>query len=188
MKLEDIIIRLRVEENNHKSKKSDGSFHLMESKTNIVEWGSNTNKKRKRNGEGQIDSSKTPEKFKSNCYNCDRIWIQRLLKAKECQRKNSSGQCNKTWNIFDKVQDMNRSDLFEFNLVGHMKKWWVDTRATHHICTNSWMLSTYKAIDHDEQLYMKNSSSFKVERHGKIVLTNVLHVPDIRNNLVNGSY
>ena len=55
------------------------------------------------------------------------------------------------------------------------------------------MFFTYKKVD-GKQLYMKNSLTFKVLGFGKIILkmtfdkllslNNVLHVADIRNNLV----
>jgi hypothetical protein len=58
------------------------------------------------------------------------------------------------------------------------------------------MFSTYKEVD-GENLYMKNSSTSKVLGVGKVILkitfeklftlNNVLHVNDIRKNLVCGS-
>ena len=59
------------------------------------------------------------------------------------------------------------------------------------------MFSTYKKLENDEQLYMGNSSTSKVEGSGKVILKmtsskeltldEVLHVPDIRKILVFGS-
>ena len=59
------------------------------------------------------------------------------------------------------------------------------------------MFSSYQTIDKGEQLFMGNSSSSKVEGQGKVVLkmtsgkeltfNDVLHVPEIRKNLVSGS-
>ena len=59
------------------------------------------------------------------------------------------------------------------------------------------MFSSYHSIDNGEQLSMGNSSSSKVEGQGKVVLkmtsgkeltlNDVLHVPEIRKNLVSGS-
>ena len=84
----------------------------------------------------------------------------------------------------------------EVNLVGNTKKWWVHTRATRHICSDKKMFSSYEAIN-DEQLFMGNSSTSKVEGKGKVILkmtsgkeltlNDVLHVPEIRKNLVSGS-
>uniref|UniRef100_A0A2N9EQN5 Integrase catalytic domain-containing protein n=1 Tax=Fagus sylvatica TaxID=28930 RepID=A0A2N9EQN5_FAGSY len=66
-----------------------------------------------------------------------------------------------------------------------------------HICSDKKMFSTYQSVGYGEQLFMGNSSTSKVEGKGKVVLkmsfgkeltlNDVLHVPDIRKNLVSGS-
>ena len=85
----------------------------------------------------------------------------------------------------------------EVNLVGNTKEWWVDTGATRHICSDKKMISSYETINDGEQLFMGNSSTSKVEGKGKVILKmtsgkeltldDVLHVPEIRKNLVSGS-
>ena len=97
------------------------------------------------------------------------------------------------------VSDMNLSVVvFKVNVVGsNTKEWWVDTRATHHVCSNKKMFSSYHSIDNGEQLFIGNSSSTKVEGQGKVVLkmtsgkeltlNDVLHVLEILKNLVFGS-
>ena len=82
----------------------------------------------------------------------------------------------------------------EVNLVGNTKEWWVYTGATRHICSDKKMFSSYEAINDGEQLFMGNSSTSKVEGKGKVILkmtsgkeftlNDVLHVPEIRKNLV----
>ena len=72
----------------------------------------------------------------------------------------------------------------------------MDTGATRHVCSNKEMFSTYHASN-GEQLFMGNSETSKVEGQGQVVLkmtsgkeltlNNVLHVSDIRKNLVSGS-
>ncbi|RVW42300.1 Retrovirus-related Pol polyprotein from transposon TNT 1-94 [Vitis vinifera] len=115
-------------------------------------------------------------------------------------KKEKKPQANVT--EFDKlsndVSEMNLSAVVsECNIVGNTKEWWVDTGATRHICSNKWMFSTYKPVEQNEELFMGNSSSSKVEGRGKVILkmtsgkeltlNDVLHVPDIRKNLVSGS-
>ena len=85
----------------------------------------------------------------------------------------------------------------EVNLVGNTKEWWVDSEATRHICSDKKMFSSYEAINDGEQLFMGNSFTSKVEGKGKVILkmnprkeltlNDVLHVPNIRKNLVSGS-
>lgn len=81
--------------------------------------------------------------------------------------------------------------------MSNTKEWWVDNGATRHICSDRSMFSTYENNDDKEHLLMGNSSTFKVKGQGNMVLkmssgkeitlNKVLHVPDIRKNLVSGS-
>ena len=99
----------------------------------------------------------------------------------------------------DDVSNMNLSAVVsEVNFIGsNTKEWWVDTGATCHVCSDKKMFSSYQTIDNGEQLFMGNSSSSKVEGQGKVVLNmtsgkeltlnDVLHVLEIRKNLVSGS-
>ena len=99
----------------------------------------------------------------------------------------------------DDVSDMNLSTVvFKVNFIGsNTKEWWVDIGATHHVCSDKKMFSSYQTIDNGEQLFMGNSSSSKVEGQGKVVLkmtsgkeltlNDVLHVPEIRKNPVSRS-
>jgi len=69
----------------------------------------------------------------------------------------------------------------------------VDTDPTRHVCAEKRKFSSYKEID-GENLYMENSSSFKVlgvkkikvnMTSGKLItLNNVQHVANIRKNLM----
>ena len=73
----------------------------------------------------------------------------------------------------------------------------MDTGATRHICADKKMFTTYKVMESGEQLFMGNSSTSTIEGQEKIVLkmilgkeltlNNVLHVLEIRNNLISGS-
>ena len=99
----------------------------------------------------------------------------------------------------DVVSNMNLSTVVsEVNFISsNTKEWWVDTRATRHVCSDKKMFSSYQTIDNGEQLFMGNSSSSKAEGQGKVVLkmtsgkeltlNDVLHVQEIRKNLVSGS-
>ena len=63
----------------------------------------------------------------------------------------------------------------------------MDTGATRHVCLDKKMFSSYQTIDNEEQLFMGNSSSSKVEGQGnevlkmtsgkELTLNDVLHVP-----------
>ena len=199
MRLEDLIVRLRIEEDNRASEKK-ASKGIMESKANVVEQGqtSHNHKKRKHNGNGP---KKGPtKKFQGKSYVCNKQGHH----AKDCHSRKEQGnpkkkrpQANVT--ELDNVSDMNLSVVVsEVNFIGsNTKERWVDTGATRHVSSNKNMFSSYQTIDNGEQLFMGNSSSSKVEGQGKVVLKmtsvkeltlyDVLHVPEIRKNLVSGS-
>uniref|UniRef100_A0A2N9IC33 CCHC-type domain-containing protein n=1 Tax=Fagus sylvatica TaxID=28930 RepID=A0A2N9IC33_FAGSY len=205
MKLEDLIVRLRIEEDNRTSEKAMWN-QTIESKANVVEH-NNKNKKRKHFGQefGQGSNQDTKgghaKRFKGKCFICDKPGHR----AKDCRKRNDQGnkktfQANisEVGTLSKDVSDINLSAVVsEVNLVGDTKEWWVDTGATRHICSDKNMFSKYHSVEHGEQLFMGNSSTARVEGKGKVILkmtsgkeltlNDVLHVPDIRKNLVSGS-
>ena len=84
--------------------------------------------------------------------------------------------------------------LSECNLVGNPMEWWIDSAATRHICAIKEMFSSYALAGLEEELHMGNSSTSKIEGTGNfllkmtsdkaLTLKNVLHVHEIRKNLV----
>lgn len=175
----------------------------MESKANVIEqMHKNNNKKRKHENQGGKNQGGDPKWFKGKCFVCDKIGHR----AKDCRKHKDQGTENKKpaqANIIEMekfsmdVFDISLSTVVsKVNLVGNTREWWVDTSATRHICANKTMFSSYQAVD-GEELFMGSSSTSKVEGLGKVVLkmtsgkeltlNDVLHVPDIRKNLVSGS-
>ena len=163
---------------------------------------SHNNKKRKDNGNGPKQGP--TKKFQGKCYVCNK----QGHRAKDYHSRKDQGnpkkkrpQANvtKVNGLLDDVLDMNLlAVVSEANFIGsNTKEWWVDTWATRHVCSDKKMFSSYHNIDNGEQLFMGNSSSSKVEGQGKVILkmtsgkeltlNDVLHVPEIRKNLVFGS-
>ena len=176
MRLEDLIVRLRIEEENRASEKKAGKA-IMESKANVMEQGqtSHINKKRKHNGNGPKQGP--TKKFQGKCYVCNK----QGHRVKDCHNRKDQGnpkkkrpQANVTEvdGLLNDVSDMNLSAVVsEVNFIGsNTKEWWVDTGATRHVCSDKKMFSSYHSIDNGEQLFMGNSSSSKVEGQGKVVL------------------
>ncbi|GJT69933.1 zinc finger, CCHC-type containing protein [Tanacetum coccineum] len=72
--------------------------------------------------------------------------------------------------------------------------WWVDSGATVHVCKDRCWFKTYESLNDGSILHMENESTTLVHGRGcvdlrfssrKVVsLLNVLHVPNIRKNLV----
>ena len=189
-----MIVRLRIEEDNRLSEKKIGK-NLEVSKANVVEEGSKPNKKRKMPSKSREGFNQGLKKFVGKCFNCGKSGHR----AKDCRAmKRQKKQANMVEKISYGVDDINLTAMIsECNMVGNPKEWWIDTGATRHICANRSMFSSYTTMGGDEKLYMGNSSTSKVEGVGNIALKmtsrktvtliNVLHVPDVRKNLVSGS-
>ncbi|CAA0822366.1 Unknown protein, partial [Striga hermonthica] len=85
--------------------------------------------------------------------------------------------------------------VFEDNMVDNPREWYIDIGATRHVCSDKELFSDYTPSN-GRKLHMGNSSTSEVARVGTVVLKtsgkelklkDVLHVPDIRKNLVSGS-
>ena len=103
-------------------------------------------------------------------------------------------------NVVDDItKDVSNIDLTtiisEVNSVGsNPMEWWIDTGATHHVCFDKKMFSTFEPIEIGEKVFMGNSTTSKIKGQGKVVLkmtskkeltlTKVLYVPKIYKNLV----
>ncbi|KAL6312007.1 hypothetical protein AAG906_017660 [Vitis piasezkii] len=190
MSIEDLIIRLRIEEDNRRSEKK-GAHTLNEAKANFVEHGQSSKAKTNNNkGKGSKlgpkgGISKKP-KFQGKCFNCGK----QGHKSVDCRlpKKNKPKEANVIDDITKNVSDIDLTDSLEVNLVGsNRKEWWMDTK----------MFSTFEPIENGEKVFMGNSATSEIKGQGKVILkmtsgkeltlTNVLYVPEIRKNLVSGS-
>lgn len=101
-------------------------------------------------------------------------------------------------NVHKKQANMVACDDFtamtsETNMIEDDVEWWIDSGATKHIARNKYMFKVYKLVK-DQDLFIRNSSTAKVIGKGKVVLhlsprmalilNEILHVPNIRKNLV----
>ncbi|KAL5569712.1 hypothetical protein UlMin_026287 [Ulmus minor] len=136
------------------------------------------------------------QKFQGKCFNCDKIGH----KSSECRlpKKNKNHEANVVNNITQDVADINMCAVIsEVNMVGsNPRKWWIDTGATRHICSNKGLFTSFESMNR-EKLFMENSATSETEGQGKLVLkmisrkeltlNNVLYGLEIRKNLVSGS-
>nr|XP_016492653.1 PREDICTED: uncharacterized protein LOC107812136 [Nicotiana tabacum] len=158
MKLEDLIIRLRIEEDNKAvEKKTCGNSTIMG--TNIVETAP-TNPKKWKNSFGPNNYS-NKKKFKENCHNCGKVGH----KATEChapKKEKTKGQAN----MVETNDDIDNLEAFaSYAPVGPDKTTFMGNSATTKI-------KGYGKI-------------FLKMTFGKVVtLNNVCHVSEIRKNLV----
>ncbi|KAL0550096.1 hypothetical protein IC582_014594 [Cucumis melo] len=199
IKLEELVVRLGIEENNRKVEKCIVDS-TVDPKANIVENKPHTNKKRKLSDECSNKKPRFTKKFNGKCFNCNKMEHESkdCRKPKNFQKKHAQAHITEVDEVSDDVVDIDLCAVIsECNMVGNSKEWWVDTDATRHICTNKNMFTSYVSVSNGEQLFMGNSSTSKVEGQGKVILkmtsgkeltlNNVLHVPDVLKNLVSGS-
>ncbi|XP_073137768.1 uncharacterized protein [Henckelia pumila] len=184
MGLEDLIVRLRIEEDNRKAEIKTGKMP-MEAKANLVE--PNATKKRKHFGK-DVKQGKN-KKWKGTCWNCGKT----NHKAKDCRlpKKDNQYQANVVQHKSVPI-DLSEIDLsaivFDANMVDHPREWYIDTGATRHVCAGKELFSKYTSIS-ERQLYMGNNATSNIIGLGKVVikmtsgkeltLIDVLYVPDI---------
>nr|GEU37752.1 zinc finger, CCHC-type [Tanacetum cinerariifolium] len=165
---------LRIEESLrvHDNDKPKGNNVVGPSVVNMVEHNNssmyNDNKgKRKHHDNTRADPNK---KAKPTCWKCGKTGhIKRDCKGV---------------NVGNKAYFMQDDDV----------AWWVDSGATVHVCKDRCWFKTYESLNGGSILHMRNESTAMVHGRGcvdlsfssrKIVsLFNVLHVPNIRKNLV----
>ena len=207
MTMEDLTVRLRIEEDNCVKEKRDVAM-AMASKANIAENSGGTKNHFKPNkyqknfkGKGRATNNFTKpksgiKKFGGDCFVCGKPGHR----AQDCYKRKNNDHFKKP--IGNAQASIVETDNFsavisEAHLVSNIKDWWVDTGATRHICGDRSVFSYYEVVGGDEKLYMGNSSVATVAGKGKVdlkftsgkvlTLNEVLHVPDIRKNLVSGS-
>ncbi|KAK4407668.1 hypothetical protein Sango_0347800 [Sesamum angolense] len=191
MGLEDLIVRLRIEEDNRLSEMKSEKLKI-EAKANLMEQNGDTSIKRK-----NVDYR--PKKgrakmIKGNCYN----YGKPNHMAKDCRlTKKNQAHVSEVMSVPIDLGELNLSTVvFEANLVHNPREWWIDTGATRHICSDKEMFSTYTPIN-GRKLFMENSATsnivgicnvvLKMTSGNELTLIDVLHVPDIRKNLVSRS-
>ncbi|KAK8264489.1 hypothetical protein V6Z12_D12G112000 [Gossypium hirsutum] len=100
--------------------------------------------------------------------------------------------------VTEGIESLDIGMITELNLAMNDKScnWWLDSEATVHVCNDRQQFKSYELLANCEVL-MGNYQSVKVLGQGivelnfksrkKLTLTNVLHVPDMRKNLVSAS-
>nr|GEV83361.1 zinc finger, CCHC-type [Tanacetum cinerariifolium] len=168
----------------------------------------NDNKgKRKHHDNTKVDPNK---KSKVTCWKCGKSrHLKKDCKDRKVGNKSTGSGTNGSVDGFTnslKGQNMfNKS--FQVYYVTYVSEayfvqdddvtWWVDSGKTFHVCKDRCWFKTYESLNDGSILYMRNESTALVHGRGcvdlkfssgKIVsLFNVLHVPNIRKNLVSSS-
>nr|GEU67999.1 zinc finger, CCHC-type [Tanacetum cinerariifolium] len=181
------------------------------SKVNYVDSGKN-NKGNDKKRNGTWNSSKDNKKDKKPlsevvCYKCgEKGHIKRYCKNpkkknqnlnKKDESVNAVEQVDTTENTA-MVSEMNIGIIQELHMASviTIDDWWYDSDATTHVCNNRDLFKTYKETKDGHEVIMGDNHTSKVIGSGnveiqfifgkKLTLMNVLHVPNIRKNLVSG--
>ncbi|GJS35540.1 zinc finger, CCHC-type containing protein [Tanacetum coccineum] len=186
LSIKDLDKHLLIEEQYHLENKTNDET----SKVHVVEEKGVSSKA---GGKKRRHDDKDKKKSKKNkrdviCYNCKKPGY---FKREYCSLKKKQDGGNDNKNKDNNFVAM----ISEAFSLEEDKSWWVDSRATRHVCNDQTMFKTYEPLD--SMLYMGNHSTAQVKGKGKIdlvftsgntlTLKNVLHVPDVRKNLVSGS-
>ncbi|GJV11718.1 zinc finger, CCHC-type containing protein [Tanacetum coccineum] len=184
--LKDLGKHLLIEEQyrwENKENDDTSKVHVMEEKRESSKAGGKKcrhddkdKKKSKKNKKDVICYNyKKPGHFKREC---------RILKKKQ---DGGNENKNKDNNFVAMISEA-------FSLYKE-RSWWVDSGATWYVYNDQAMFKTYKPLN--SMLYMGNHSTAQVKGKGKIdlvytsgntlILKDVLHVPNVRKNLVSGS-
>ncbi|XP_070053900.1 uncharacterized protein LOC142173528 [Nicotiana tabacum] len=140
MKLKDLIDQLRIEEDNKAAeKKTRGNSTIMGA--NIVETAPTNPKKRKKSSGPKNYRSK--KIFKKNCHNCGKP-VHKAVECRTPKKEKKKGQANMV-ETNDDIDDL-CAMLSERNLMGNPNEWWIDSRATRHICVVREAFASYAHV------------------------------------------
>ena len=86
--------------------------------------------------------------------------------------------------------------ITEINILDGLGGWWIDSRATRHVCHDKAWFKTYSIFEDKKKILLGDSHTTDVLGIGKVplqftlgrelVLKDVLHAPKISKNLVSG--
>ncbi|CAH9079575.1 unnamed protein product [Cuscuta epithymum] len=197
MSFNDVITHIIIEDTNRKENvKSQAKEYT--SNANLVET-----EDKGRYGNNHSNNKPNYNKYKQTTH----------FKRKECYVCGKPGhiasKCRKRAFVNNKKPPKPSANLVEGDeiitvvvsqtcLVADVKEWVVDSGATRHICQDKSVFSSYTPIgDEEEYVHLGDSRTTQVHGKGKVnikltsgktlSLTDVLHVPEIRTNLISVS-
>ena len=150
------------------------------------------------------DASTSKDKKKNRiCYKCGKKGhYKRECKAdsNKKQKKDNAKNANlveqDVAEIVAMISHWNIGMISELYVAAATKScdWWYDSGATVHVCNDKSQFKTYEEVPDGHKVLMGNHDTAKVIGIGsvdlqftsgkKLILANVLHVPEIRKNLV----
>ena len=165
----------------------------MSTKANLVQTDTKKYKNKFQNSRNKPKIS-NPHAFKKRgtCFVCDKLGHH----APQCRKRVKTGNSgNPPKANLVEGDDIIAVVISQANMVTNPKNWVVNSGATRHICANKDAFTSYTPVVDDEKVvYLGDSHTAQVLGKGKVMLkltsgktlalNNVLHVPNIRANLV----
>lgn len=198
--LADLITHIIIEDTNRKESRA-AKARALASQANLIQ--NNTNQKRRYDNKpnrksGHNKNNHVPRvtnpTFKNgnggHCYVCGKIGHY----APQCRHRKKNENPPEA-NLAEGDDDIIAAVIAEANIVTDVNKWVVDSGATRHICATKDAFTSYNTVgDGEELVYLGDSRTAAVSGKGKVMLkltsgktlalSDVLHVPNIRTNLI----
>nr|GEX45628.1 calcineurin B-like protein 4 [Tanacetum cinerariifolium] len=185
MNVEDLVVRLRIEEDNRLAQKD--TYTPYSAKANMIEHAMSSSrsnpkgkgKDKRKNDKKSKEKSEylapkagiVKQKFQGTCYNCDQPG-HRAANCKMPKRVNprQENMVNDDVDMIAMLSDV-CAMIPEVNLVGtNHGGWWIDTGATRHVCVDKSMFHSFIAVDNGQKLYMGNSATADIKGEGDVIL------------------
>ena len=195
LSLPDLITHIIIEDTNRKELKAAKAKDLTIN-AHMVQDKPHLNKPRYVNKNfNYVPKANNPSfKKKGNCYVCGKLGHH----AHQCRKRARNDNPPKPKVNLVEGDDIIVAVISQALIVDNVKEWVVDSGATRHICANRNAFASYTVVgDGEEQIYLGDSRTVKVHGKGKVLLkltsgktlalNDVLHVPEIRVNLISVS-
>ena len=188
----DLITHIIIEDTNRKEQK-ETKAKQMTTKENLVQTGPKGYKHKAQNSDNKskISNPQTLKK-KGTCF----VYGKPCHHAPQCRKRvKTLNNGNPPKANLVEGDDIIAVVVSQAIMVTDSKNYVVDFGATRHICANRDAFTTYALVRDDEKVvYLSDSHTAHVLGKGKVVLkltsgktlalSDVLHVPNIRENLV----
>ncbi|GAU49932.1 hypothetical protein TSUD_408340 [Trifolium subterraneum] len=212
--IEGLITRLRIEEESRKQVMKEEEKILVVSNNNKKKFGAalkptgkplkiqnqSHNQNRVKNGnpvrghnarQHQQPPHRNDDVDPFYCFNC---WKTGHM-SKKCRNPKRPKSANLAHINVNVADEPYTCMITEINMVGGTDGWWIDTGATRHVCYDRAMFKTYTNAE-NKKVQMGNAHTSDVAGIGDVVLKftsgktlilkEVLHVPEMKKNLVSG--
>ena len=163
MSMEDLVVRLRIEEDNRGSDKK-GAHTSTKVKANFVELGQGSKTKKHNKGKGYKLGPKggvsKKQKFLGKCFSCGK----QGHKSSDCRplKRNKPKETNVVDDISKDVSDIDLTPVISEVVGSNPKEWWIHIGATYHVCSGKKMFSTFEPAKTGEKVFMRNSATLEI--------------------------